>query len=438
MDQADTLLASIVLGASACSLGLMLLTARGQTRSNVGIGISYILVGAAIPLANHLAGDVGSGLEPLARFEGLLEVGAAAAAAYYVNSLAATSTAVSGRKRRIALTVRATYALSVVIGALGLAAPDARLNEFQFRVFTDGPAHTGFWLFVPLWILLTLLFMYAYLLLARENLDVGERVRATCALIASPLLVGGLMAPRGVVLVLGTASMVITLYGIYHHAIAQGERSAFLSRFLSPHVAAQVRQDGLTSIVQPAEVELTVVACDLRGFTAYAEAVPSQAVIDLLGDYYDAVGRVVAEVDGTVKDYAGDGILVLIGAPLPRADHAEAGLRLAQRIHQAVAPVLERWSTRPHPLGIGVGVATGQVTVGAIGSDARMEYTAVGTPVNLAARLCSRAEAGQTLVAEATAAASTSPDLVERGAVELKGLTGSLAVFELATSRATD
>ena len=174
--------------------------------------------------------------------------------------------------------------------------------------------------------------------------------------------------------------------------------------------------------MRPAEVTLTVVACDLRGFTAYADAVPSQAVIDLLGDYYAAVGAAVAEVDGTIKDYAGDGVLVLVGAPLAQPDHAARGMRLAARIHEVTRPVLERWATRAHPLGIGVGVASGTVTVGAIGSSARTEYTAVGTPVNLAARLCSAAGHGETLVDVATAEATGTGGPTK--ALEVKGLAG--------------
>jgi class 3 adenylate cyclase len=123
---------------------------------------------------------------------------------------------------------------------------------------------------------------------------------------------------------------------------------------------ARLRKDGPTIVVQP-EGDVTVVACSLRGFAAYAEAVPSKAVHDLLAEYHAAVGCAAAEVGGSVDDCSADGMLVLLGAPLPRGDHASTGLTLARRIHEVTGPVIERWATGPHPLAIGVGVATGLV-----------------------------------------------------------------------------
>lgn len=432
MTAEDALLATIVLGSTAVAIGLMVLLAQARTLANVGIGGTYVLVGVSIPLAAYLVDSVGGGPELVARAQGLLEAAAVATAALYVRALAATSEAGRDVLRRVDAAVAVIWALTVLIAAIGLVVPDVRLNEFNASLFDTSDPDRGLWIFLPLWALVTVVFMYAYFLLSRNRLDAAERTRALCALIATPLLVASLFVGTRALLVTGTLSMVINLYGVYRYAVAQGERGAFLSRFLSPHVAEQVRQDGLTSVMQPGELELTVVACDLRGFTSYAEGVPSQAVIDLLGEYYKAVGIAVAEVDGTIKDYAGDGILVLVGAPLPRPDHAEAGLRLARRIHEVTGPVIERWSTGPHPLGIGVGAATGRVTVGAIGSDARMEYTAVGVSVNLAARLCAAAAAGETLVDARLAAVCGDDDVRARTPVALKGFSEEVAVFALA------
>ena len=164
-------------------------------------------------------------------------------------------------------------------------------------------------------------------------------------------------------------------------------------------MVAQIRKDELATVMQSGQLEMTVVACGLRGFTAYAAAVPARAVTHLLAEYHAAVGCAVAEVAGTVEDGAGDGLLVLIAAP-PREDHVSAGLTLARRIHEVTAPVIERWSTGPHPLGIGVGVATGPVAIVPARSEAPTAYTVVGTPVSLASQLCSTAPAGETLVCD--------------------------------------
>lgn len=426
----DTLLATIVFGSIVFGLGVMMLAGGERTRANLGIGWAFVVIAPLFPLSVQVAGQVGDGAELLARLVVVLEALAIGATATYVSGLAATSHARPELLKKVDAAVVAIVSLGVVIAVVGLVSPGTLFNDVVLNLLEPGAsATTGFWIFVPLFALMTVLFMYAYFLLVREQLDPGERTRAICAFIASPLLIGSQFGTPESMLALGGVAMLTTFYGLYRHAVTQGERGAFLSRFLSPQVAEQVRVDGLTTVMRPGEVVLTVVACDLRGFTAYAEGVPSQAVIDLLNDYYETVGTAVAEVDGTIKDYAGDGILVLIGAPLPQPDHAAAGLRLARRIHQVTRPVLDRWATGPHPLGIGVGVATGRVTVGAIGSAARLEYTAVGTPVNLAARLCSAAGDGEVLIDERTVAVTDANEWDPRPGIMLKGLSGSVPVF---------
>jgi class 3 adenylate cyclase len=174
-----------------------------------------------------------------------------------------------------------------------------------------------------------------------------------------------------------------------------------------------------------------VVVSDLRGFTAYAQAHPSSRVIQVLRDYYDAVGKVVADYGGTIKDFAGDGILILVGAPLPAADHAAIGLRIAHRVRAASREVTDRWSNGPHRLGIGIGVASGFVTVGVIGSASRLEYTAVGPAVNLASRLCEHALDGEILVDERTRELAATVPLEMRDTIEVKGFADAVPLYAL-------
>lgn len=161
-----------------------------------------------------------------------------------------------------------------------------------------------------------------------------------------------------------------------------------MSRFLSPQVAALVNREGLHAAMREDCHELSIVCCDLRGFTAFAGGHSSQDVLDLLREYYDAVGDAALEVEGTIKDYAGDGVLVLVlvlvGAPMQFDDHAACAVNLAARVREAVVEIIDKWSTNEHPLGVGVGVASGMVTVGVIGGEGRLEYAAVDQPVNLA------------------------------------------------------
>lgn len=131
-------------------------------------------------------------------------------------------------------------------------------------------------------------------------------------------------------------------------------------------------------------------------------------------------------------------MLILVGAPLPRDDRATVALRLADELHPGLAAALDHWATPVHPLGLGVGVASGRATVGAIGPSERMDYTAVGTPINLASRLCSAAGAGEVLLDEPTARAAGAAGVVPIGAQELKGLRGAQAAFRSCPPATTD
>jgi class 3 adenylate cyclase len=159
----------------------------------------------------------------------------------------------------------------------------------------------------------------------------------------------------------------------------------------------------------------------LRGFTRLSQLLASDQVIRLLNDYYDAIGATVVEFGATLKDYAGDGALVLVGAPLPVPAHAEQGLALAKRLQEATRGVMDHWAGPEMQVGLGIGVASGRVTVGAIGSSSRMEYTAVGPAVNLASRLCAQAKDGEILVDARTAELAGNAGLETRGRVPLKG-----------------
>jgi class 3 adenylate cyclase len=196
--------------------------------------------------------------------------------------------------------------------------------------------------------------------------------------------------------------MLIFLVGAVQYHVIQGRRAQFMSRFLAPQVAELVRQRGLRAATQENTLELSVVCCDLRGFTAFSKSTPSQKVIQILRQYYDAVGSAAAEFGGTIKDQAGDGVLILVGAPVPFTDHAPRALQMAKSIRAAAMRLIERWSDAELRLGVGVGVASGFVTVGVIGAASRLEYTAVGPPVNLAARMCSEAEHAEVLIDERT------------------------------------
>ena len=229
-----------------------------------------------------------------------------------------------------------------------------------------------------------LLWAVSIVLCLNRRPDPAERVRLVAFLFACPVIAAGMMLPRSIAPLSTVLGLLMLLAGAMRHAQLLGRRGLFMSRFLSPQVAALVNREGLHAAMREDCHELSIVCRDLRGFTAFAVGHSSQDVLDLLREYYDAVGDAALEAEGTIKDYAGDGVLVLVGAPMQFDDHAARAVNLAARVREAVVEIIDKWSTNEHPLGVGVGVAIGMVAVGVIGGEGRLEYAAVDQPMNLA------------------------------------------------------
>ncbi|HSV38666.1 MAG TPA: adenylate/guanylate cyclase domain-containing protein [Nocardioidaceae bacterium] len=425
------LLASTAIGLIGVGMGVVLLVCQHPSRTSLSISAWCVSLGLLILTGLPLLDGVDPSNPGLwVRLQVVFETGLILASSSYMMGLLETAHASPRADRFIRLTIKSGYAMAGIGAVLAAVFPAERWNEYLLSVTEpDFFTSDGFRIFAGYYLVVGTVFALAWLSLSRQDIDPSEKARATMAALSSILLSCVTLLPLAPAMIACCLILMLMLYGQFRYFVAQGERGAFLSRFLSPQVANLVRGDGLATVTRPAEVEVTVVACDLRGFTSYAEAVPSQAVIDLLNEYYEAVGTAVAEVDGTIKDYAGDGIMILVGAPLRRDDHAAAGLRLASRLHEVCGPVLDHWATPVHPLSLGAGVASGRVTVGAIGSAARMEFTAVGTAVNLAARLCSAAAPGQTLIDAHTYELAGMTGVAPHSSMQLKGLASDHMVY---------
>ncbi|HUK04648.1 MAG TPA: adenylate/guanylate cyclase domain-containing protein [Burkholderiales bacterium] len=284
--------------------------------------------------------------------------------------------------------------------AAAFAFPQLRVEKFLGAGFREAfmAAEPEFFLFALPLTLSLVLALFGGLVMLRRRPDRAESLRLLAFAVAAPFMASGVVLPANIAPVSTTIGLLIFLVGSVQYHVIQGRRAQFLSRFLSPQVAAMVGRRGLKSATDEQTLELSVVCCDLRGFTAFTAATESKKVIAILREYYDAVGAAAAECGGTIKDQAGDGVLILVGAPIAYADHALRALALAGRIRERGVSVTERWSDGSLRLGVGVGVASGFVTVGVIGGASRLEYTAVGPAVNLASRLCAEAAHGEILV----------------------------------------
>lgn len=284
--------------------------------------------------------------------------------------------------------------------AMALLYPTVRSEKFVnagFReVFERGSPE--FWLFALPLTLSLLLSLFSGLLMLRRRPDRAEALRLIAFAVAAPFMASGMILPASMAPVATAIGLIVFLVGGVQYHVVQGRRAQFMSRFLSPQVAEMVGRRGLKSATDEQTLELSVVCCDLRGFTAFTAATSSQKVIRILREYYDAVGAAATECGGTIKDQAGDGVLILVGAPIAYDDHAHRAVELARKIRERGMEITSRWSDQDLSLGVGVGVASGFVTVGVIGAASRLEYTAVGPAVNLASRLCAEAAHGEILV----------------------------------------
>ncbi|WP_027583396.1 adenylate/guanylate cyclase domain-containing protein [Bradyrhizobium sp. Ai1a-2] len=177
------------------------------------------------------------------------------------------------------------------------------------------------------------------------------------------------------------------------------ERIRRLERFLAPQVAQLIASsDGHDSLLDSHRREVTVVFCDLRGFTAFTESTEPEEAMNVLREYHAALGELIFRYEGTLDRYAGDGVMVLFNAPIQFADHTARAVRMAVEMRDTVGGLTERWRNRGHNLGFGIGIALGYATLGQIGFEQRLEYAAIGSVTNLASRLCAEAKAGQIVV----------------------------------------
>ena len=183
----------------------------------------------------------------------------------------------------------------------------------------------------------------------------------------------------------------------------------------------------------------TVMFVDLRGFTATAERVPPETVLEMLNRYLGEMSDAILDEGGTVASFMGDGIMALFGAPIECPDHADRAVAAARRMRDERLPAFNAWCAGRVPgegFRIGVGIASGPVMSGNVGSERRMEYTAVGDTPNIASRLQSltKETPEMILIADSTRAVLTRPvgDLEAVGALDVRGRQVPAAVWTLA------
>jgi class 3 adenylate cyclase len=215
--------------------------------------------------------------------------------------------------------------------------------------------------------------------------------------------------------------------------VALLEHTSLLRRYLSPQVAEAIVA-GLTGIGESRRQELTIVFADVRGFTALSEQSEPEEMIGSLNRFLTAMTDVVFRYEGTLDKYIGDALMIFFNDPLPQEDHAERAVRMALDMQKELAELREEMADAAlMKISAGIGISTGFVTVGNIGSPTRMDYTVMGNHVNLASRLADDAGPGEILVSERTLALLP-PGLVtaeSAGERNLKGVQRPIALYRI-------
>ena len=215
------------------------------------------------------------------------------------------------------------------------------------------------------------------------------------------------------------------------------ERMARLKRFFAPTLAELIVSSGNERILESHRRDIAVLFCDLRGFTAFAESTEPEELMALLHDYHAALVPLIQQFEGTLDRFVGDGVMVYFNDPLPCPNPVERAVALAIAMRDAVTALAQTWRRHDYQLGFGIGIAQGYATLGQIGFEGRFDYSAIGTVINTAARLCDAAKDGQILVTSRIAAAvAKMADVSEIGPLRLKGLSRALAVCNVGALKA--
>jgi class 3 adenylate cyclase len=210
----------------------------------------------------------------------------------------------------------------------------------------------------------------------------------------------------------------------------------FISRFIAAQVADEVRAGNFSSVERHDRRRLTIFFSDIRGFSATADRIEPEDLSEVLNDYFDEMVLIAEKYGATIDKFIGDGIMIFFGAPTGphEPDHAVRAVRMAMEMQWSMQELRERWRRRgvEDPFEIRIGINTGVANVGAFGARGRMDYTAIGRQVNLAARLQVACDPSRILISHATWVLVREAIQCEpKGEIEVKGFHHPVRVYEV-------
>ncbi len=175
------------------------------------------------------------------------------------------------------------------------------------------------------------------------------------------------------------------------------------TRYVAREVVDEILKDPERAVLKGERRDVTVLFCDIRGFTPLSERLTPEAVVQLLNEFYTLMIDTTFKHDGTLDKFLGDGVMAIFGAPISHSSHSIQAIRTALAMQAGVVELSRRRAAAgQEPIAVGIGISAGEVVAGTVGTEERMEYTVVGDSVNLAARLEGAARPGQILISQRT------------------------------------
>jgi class 3 adenylate cyclase len=214
--------------------------------------------------------------------------------------------------------------------------------------------------------------------------------------------------------------------------VAEIDRIGRLKRYFSPQLLQSLTSDEAETIMGSHRREITVSFLDLRGFTSFSERSEPEEVMLVLEEFHRTAGAIIFRHEGTIERFAGDGIMVFFGDPMPMKDHPSRAIRMALDLQKDVGELSKDWQRFGFDLSLGIGIATGFATLGTIGFEGRLDYAAIGNVTNLASRLCEQARGEQILISHRTALMAEDEFAAnDLGTIDIRGFSTPVPIYEV-------
>lgn len=230
------------------------------------------------------------------------------------------------------------------------------------------------------------------------------------------------------------AAIAIENAKLYENIREEERKRGIYQRFLSPQIVDEIMNKAKTISLGGRRQNVTILFSDIRGFTEITEAKPPEYIVDLLNEYFAEMIDVIFKYGGTLDKFIGDGLMAVFGTPIYYKDHAKRGVAAALEMQEKLKALNMRNRKRGFvELAVGIGVNTGSVIAGNIGSQKRMEYTVVGNGVNIASRLEGLAQGGQILITESTynELKGLKLDVEKLKQVQVRGKRGAMDIYQV-------